>query len=241
MQVAQDRPPFGGVGRSLLCFHQQYNKPSNKVAHFIPCARLTVIENGFMKPKIYRLHHAVFVILLASLLACASCKSNSNPAAQPASNAKPSPPPPKRLVKKAGWEIPGLLGAKEARAPRVLPAASNAKVYTTWLSPQPKGKVPGKSTKVAELPTLRSYLAEEQLQQLGITAKKLYILTIIKYDLGDRPFCYIVKYRSTYGIEALHYYDEDGDKLFELVETGVPLPDFVPRIPGWAQQQQQQQ
>ena len=39
-------------------------------------------------------------------------------------------------------------------------------------------------------------------------------MTIVKYDLGGSPFCYVVKYRSTYAIEALHYYDEDGDKKF---------------------------
>jgi hypothetical protein len=193
-----------------------------------------VIENGFMKHAMYRFHHTVSIVLLTALLAGAGCKNNDNKlAAQQASAAKSSPTPSKKLIKKAGWEIPSLAGAKATMPPRSLPAAGNAKVYMTWLRPQPKANVVGP-------PTLRSYLAEEELKELGITAKKLPVMAIVKYELGDRPFCYVVKYRSTYAIEALHYYDEDGDKSFELVETGTQSPEFVPRIPGWAQQQQQQ-
>jgi hypothetical protein len=192
-----------------------------------------VIENGFMEHEMYRFHHAVSVVLLTALLAGAGCKSNNNKlAAQQASAAKPSPTPSKRLIKKAGWEIPGLAGAKETGPSRLRPAAGNAKVYMSWLRPQPKANVAGP-------PTLGSYLAEAELKELGISAKKLQVLALVKYDIGDRPFCYVVKYRATYPVEALHYYDEDGDKSFELVETGTQSPEFVPRIPGWAQQQQQ--
>lgn len=194
-----------------------------------------------MKREMYRLYRAATVVLLTALLAGAGCKSNNNKlAAQQASAAKPSPTPSKRLIKKAGWEIPGLAVAKETSPPRLLPAAGNAKVYSTWLKPQPKAKVAGQAAKIDDLPTLKSYLAEEELKELGIPIKKLHILALVKYVLGDRPFCYVVKYRATYAVEALHYYDEDGDKSFELVETGTQSPDFVPRIPGWAQQYQQQ-
>jgi hypothetical protein len=190
-----------------------------------------------MKHEMYRLHHAVSVILLTALLAGAGCKNNNNKlAAQQADAAKPSPTPSKRLIKKAGWQIPGLEVAKVATPPRLLPAAGNAKVYLTWLKPRPKAKVAGQAPKGADLPTLRSHLAEEELKELGITAKQLGILSLVKYDLGDRPFCYVVKYRSHYAVEALHYYDEDGDKSFELVETGTSSPNYVPRVPGWAQQ-----
>ena len=177
-----------------------------------------------MKHEMHRLHHAVSVVLLTALIAGAGCKSNNDKLA-----AKPSANPSKRLIKKAGWEIPGLAGAKATMPPRSLPAGGNAKIYSTWLKPQPKANVAGP-------PTLKSYLAEEELKELGVTALKLPVMTIVKYDLGDRPFCYVIKYRSTYAIEALHYYDEDGDKSFELVETGTQSPEFVPRIPGWAQQ-----
>jgi hypothetical protein len=205
-----------------------------------------VIENGFMKHKIYYLHYATFVVLLTALLACAGCKSNNNnPAAQQTSAAKPSPSPYRRLIKKAGWDIPGLLEAKVTMPPRLISEAGNAKVYSTWLTPQSKSKdaemstkVPGLRRKGASPPTLKSYLADGDLKELGITAKSLSVMTIVKYDLDGRPFCYVIKYRSTYAIEALHYYDEDGDKSFELIETGTPSLDFVPRIPGWAQQQQ---
>lgn len=186
-----------------------------------------------MKHKMYRLHSAATVVLLTALLACAGCKNNDNKlAVQQASAAKPSPTPSKRLIKKAGWEIPGLAGAKAKGPPNSRPAAGNAKVYMSWLNPQQKANVAGP-------PTLRSYLGEEELKQLGITAKKLHVLALVKYELGDRPFCYVVKYRATYAVEALHYYDEDGDKSFELVETGTQSPEFAPRIPGWALQQQQ--
>jgi hypothetical protein len=182
--------------------------------------------------KMYRLHRAAAIILLTGMFAGAGCKSNNNnPAAQQASAAKPSPSPSRRLIKTAGWDIPGLLGAKVTKPPRLVPAAGNAKVYSTWLSPQPKSKGAG-------LPTLKSYLAEGELKELGITATNLSVMTIVKYDLDGRSFCYVVKYRSTYAIEAVHYYDEDGDKRFELIESGTPSLNFAPRIPGWAQQQQ---
>jgi hypothetical protein len=182
--------------------------------------------------KMYRLHRAATFVLLTALLAGASCKSNNNGlAAQQASAAKPSPTPSKSLIKKTGWEIPGLAGATEKGSPRLLRVAGNTKVYSTWLTPKPKASVVGN-------PNLKSYLAEEELKSLGITAGNFSVLLIAKYDTGDRPFCYVVKYRSTYAVEALHYYDEDGDKSFELVETGTSFPNFVPRIPGWAQQQQ---
>ena len=184
-----------------------------------------------MKHEMYRLHHAVSVVLLMALLAGAGCKSNNNKlAAQGASAANPSPTPSKRLIKKAGWEIPGLAVANVNIPPKPLPAAGNVKIYSTLLKPQVQPKA-----KFADLPNLKRYLAEAELKELGITAKSPAIMAIVKYELGDRPFCYVVKYRSTYAIEALHYYDEDGDKLFELVETGTQSPEFVPRIPVWAQ------
>jgi hypothetical protein len=183
-----------------------------------------------MKHEMYRLHHAVSVVLLTALLAGAGCRNNNNKlAAQQAGAAKPSPTPSKRLIKKAGWQIPGLATARVITPSRLLPAAGKAKVYRTWLKPPPKAKV-------TSPPTLKSYLAEEELKELGITAKKLEVLALVKYDLDGRPFCYVVKYRSHYAVEALHYYDEDGDKSFELVETGTSSPNYVPRVPGWAQQ-----
>jgi hypothetical protein len=196
-----------------------------------------------MKHKMYYLHRAASVVLLAALFAGAGCKSNNNkPAAQSASVAKPSPSPPRRLIRKAGWEIPGLVGAKEDKVSKLLPVAGNAKVYSTLLSPSPKPRPAGQPGKIDDLPTLRSYLSEEEREKLGITAKKLYVMSMVRYELGDRPFCYVVKYRARYAIEALHYYDEDGDKNFELVESGTPdagtaFSKFVPRIPEWAQQQ----
>jgi hypothetical protein len=183
-----------------------------------------------MKYKMHRVHRAIAIVTLTALLTGASCKSGDNKiATQQASAAKPSPTPSKRLTKKAGWEIPGLAEAKATMPPRSLPAAANAKIYSTWLKPQPKANSAG-------TPTLKNYLAEDELKELGITAKKLPVMAIVKYELGDRLFCYVIKYRSTYAIEALHYYDEDGDKNFELVETGTQSPEFVPRIPGWVQQ-----
>jgi len=184
------------------------------------------------------------VVLLTTLLTCAGCKSNDNkPVAQTASAAKavgaakPSPPPYKRLVKKSGWKIPGLATAREFRPPRLLPSTSNggnsgngnngsAKVYTSSLRPPP---VMGKPV------TLKDYMSEEELKELGITTTNPMVVTIVKYDAGDRPFCYVVKYRSTYTMEGLHFYDEDGDKNFELLETGTALPQFTPRVPAWAQ------
>jgi hypothetical protein len=183
-----------------------------------------------MKYINYRLHHMLSLVLLTLLFTGSSCKNGSyQNAAQRVSAAKPSTTPSRKLVKAGGWKIPGLSAAKEVRAPSLLQAASNEKVkiYSSWLSP-PFG--------VAAPVTLRDYLSDQDLNDLGITAKKLHVMSIVKFDLGDRPFCYVVKYRSTYTIDALHYYDEDGDKNFELVETGTSSTEFIPRIPSTTKQ-----
>jgi hypothetical protein len=179
----------------------------------------------YMKCKRYQPHRAIFFVLLTAILTGAGCKNDSyQNAAQQVSAAKTNPTPSRRLIKEGGWKIPGLAVAKEGRPPSLLQAASNekVKVYSSWLSP-----ISGAGAPV----TLRNYLSDQELEELGITAKKLHVLTIVKYGMGDRPFCYVVKYRSTYTVDALHYYDEDGDKNFELVETGTTSTEFIPRIP----------
>jgi len=189
-----------------------------------------------LKPKtknLLRLFHLISFVSfsLFILLTAVSCDSNKN-TARPSITTKPVSTPTsgksKRLIKKEGWKVPGLAVAKVIFPPRVLPAASNeqAKVYSSWLRPY---------TGNADPVTLRNFLSEEERNKLGITAFKLPVTTIIKYDLGDRPFCYVVKYHATYTMEGLHYYDEDGDNRFELVETGTASTEFIPRIPGWMQ------
>jgi hypothetical protein len=188
-----------------------------------------------MKSKRHHLYRALSLVLLTLSLGAAGCKSNGNKsvaqpavAAKPGSVAKPSPPPHKRLISEGGWKIPGLAGAKEFIPPKLIQSASNesVKVYTSWLRPTPRATAPI---------TLREYFLDEQIKELGITAKRLMVEVIVKYDVGGRPFCYVVKYRARYAVEALHFYDEDGDKDFELVETGTAQPTFTPRIPNWAQ------
>jgi hypothetical protein len=183
-----------------------------------------------MKYTRYQLHHTVSFVLLTVLFIGSSCKSSGyQNAAQPVSAAKPSPTPSRRLIKEGGWKIPGLAVAKEIRPPNLLQAASSEKVkiYSSWLSPMSGATHPV---------TLRDFLSEQEIQELGITSKKLHVLTIVKYDLGDRPFCYVIKYRAKYTIDALHYYDEDGDKNFELVEIGTASTEFIPRIPSLTKQ-----
>ncbi len=185
-----------------------------------------------MKCKRYQLQHTISFVLLTMLFTGASCKSSGyQNDTQLAIAAKPSPVPVtgKRLIKEEGWKIPGLAVAKEYRPASLLQAVSNetVKVYSSWLSPQTGTDIPV---------TLRDFLSEQELKGLGITAKKLRVMTIVKYDLGDRPFCYVVKYRATYTMEGLHYYDEDGDSRFELVETGTASAEFTPRLPRLAKQ-----
>jgi hypothetical protein len=180
--------------------------------------------------KRYQLHHMISFALLTMLFTGSGCKSKSyQNAAQQASAAKPSPASPRKMIKEGGWEIPGLAVAKEVRPPSLLQAASNEKikVYSSWLNPVSNAAAPV---------TLRNFLSEQELKELGITAIKLRVMTIVKYDLVDHPFCYVVKYRSTYTVDALHYYDEDGDKNFELVETGTASTEFIPRIPSLTKQ-----
>jgi hypothetical protein len=183
-----------------------------------------------MKYKRYQLHPMISLVLLTALCIGSSCKSSSyQNAAPPVSAEKPSTTPSRKLVKAEGWKIPGLAVAKEVISPILLQAASNekVKVYSSWLSPLFEAPAPV---------TLRGYFSEQELKELGITAKNLRVMSIVKYDLGDRPFCYVVKYRAKYTIDALHYYDEDGDKNFELVETGTISTEFIPRIPSMTKQ-----
>jgi hypothetical protein len=180
--------------------------------------------------KRYQLHHMVSFALITVLFTGSGCKSNSyQNAAQQVSAAKPSPTTSRRLIKEGGWEIPGLAVAKEVRPPILLQAAGNekVKVYSSWLRPISNAAAPV---------SLRDFLSEQELKELGITAIKLRVLMIVKYDLGDRPFCYVVKYRSTYTVDGLHYYDENGDGNFELVETGTASTEFIPRIPSLTKQ-----
>jgi hypothetical protein len=183
-----------------------------------------------MKYKKHHFHHSIVFVLLTVLFTGSGCKSSSyQNAAEQVSAAKPSPTSSRRLIKEGGWKIPGLAVAKEIRPPGLLQAASNekVKVYSSWLRPISNPAAPV---------TLTNFLSEQELKEMGITAKKLPVLAIVKYDLGDRPFCYVVKYRSTYTVDGLHYYDEDGDKNFELVETGTTSTEFIPRIPSLTKQ-----
>lgn len=166
---------------------------------------------------------SISIVLLTILLAFAGCNRNT---ARPANAAKPTPTPSKRLIKEGGWKIPGFATAKEIISPRSIASPGNepVKIYSSWLSTVRKNASPV---------TLHEYLSEQEIQELNIIGKKLQVMTIVKFDNGDLPFCYVVKYRSTYAMEALHYYDEDGDKRFELVETGTASQGFIPRIPNW--------
>jgi hypothetical protein len=169
---------------------------------------------------------SITIVLLTILIVFAGCNRNT---ARPANAANPSPTPVKRLIKEGGWKIPGYAIAKEIISPRLLQSSGNesVKIYSSWLSTVRKNASPV---------TLRDYLSEQEINELNIVGKKLNVMTIVKYDNGVLPFCYVVKYRSTYAMEALHYYDEDGDKRFELVETGTASQEYIPRIPNWLKQ-----
>jgi hypothetical protein len=179
-----------------------------------------------MKSKWYFYPTIVLLLLLLGGVS-SSCKQTSSSG----STAKSAPTPSvRKLVNKEGWQIPGLAQAKEFRPPTLVQAAGkdSVKVYSSWLRPFNED-----GSKV----TLNNYLSDVQVKELGIIA--VQVLTLVKYEINKRPFCYIVKYRSTYTVEALAYYDEDGDGLFELVETAKSSLDFIPRIPDWARQQAQ--
>jgi hypothetical protein len=170
--------------------------------------------------KYIRYYYPTLVLLSLLLCGCSNNKQNTT---------KSAPTPlARKLMNKDGWQIPGLAHAKEIKPPTLIPAAGNdsVKVYSTWLRPFNED-----SSKV----TLNNYLSDAQVKELGIIA--VQVLTIVKYEINNRPFCYVAKYRSTYTVEALAYYDEDGDGLFELVEIAKASLDFIPRIPDWIKQQ----
>ncbi len=134
-----------------------------------------------------------------------------------------------RLVKKEGWQILGLSKSKINKSRNLFKNGSSEslKMYWTWLKPD----VEEGSLLIID----SNEFTKEERETLSIPEGNQVIVDIIKFDINDQPFCYVVKmHREGIGaIQAVHYYDEDGDGRFEIIQSGSALPSFVPKIPLW--------
>lgn len=135
------------------------------------------------------------------------------------------------LLNKEGWEIPGLSKSK-INKPRNLfrnGSTDSLIMYWTWLQPNSEE---GQETKLND-----TALSKQQRETLRLLEGDIMITDIVQFDINNRPFCYLIKIhpRGIGATQGLHYYDEDGDGKFEMVEKGSALPAFVPRIPPWTE------
>ena len=142
----------------------------------------------------------------------------------------------KRVVMPTGWKIPGLTESK-ALSPRhpLAPGygVQGVPMQITLLKP---------TREVREQILL--YGAKDGGETIIVGQRLAVVRGIIKCELNDRAFLYIVQFGSLVydslskttdqsGLFGLLYYDNDGDGIFESRESG-PLavtPDL--RIPDW--------
>lgn len=142
-----------------------------------------------------------------------------------------SPPNTERVLRLEGWEIPGLAVSVEVGKRSLFKTAGTKvpQLYWTWLRPK---------TKLDEEFFIDdNYFTGHERGALHLLPGKLAVIKIVRYDIQQKPFCYVV-FIHPQGVGAtngLAYYDEDGDGKFEGVERASVLPSFVPQLPTWAQ------
>jgi hypothetical protein len=138
------------------------------------------------------------------------------------------------VINESGWKIPGLDQSK-ATGPRKLLSktygAASLPLHVTVLKPP------------RELITTIPIYRLRDGQTLIVTERKVAIDAIIKCDVNNRVFVYILQctiileepngrtgYSGQFGV---HYSDRDGDGTFESFEEGTPFVTPELRLPEW--------
>ena len=139
----------------------------------------------------------------------------------------------KPAVKEGGWTIPGLEESQITGSRKLLQAGygpPSIPLYVTVFKPKEKF-----------ITTIPIYRLRDG--QLVISERKVAIDLIIKCDVNNRVFAYILQctiileesdgrtgYSGSFGV---HYTDRDGDGKFESFEEGPPFVTADLRIPDW--------
>lgn len=137
-----------------------------------------------------------------------------------------------RVTKKDGWDVPCL-------------AISRTEIpVETYLSKTISPKINLTELKLSQEVTTYIYTYFlEQSENLIVHPNKVRVGKIERFAVGNRAFCYIVygNYVETDGktkaevsmgkMSTFVYYDDNGDGLFEVFDSGPPT--FEPRIPKW--------
>lgn len=177
-------------------------------------------------------------LLLCVAPACATTKSKTSHAPTPhaagqekQSTREESPAEKGRVMREDGWEVPGLAAGVQMGERGLFRASSAAapQIDLTWLRPTVKGD--------DEFLIDDNYFREDERKALRLLPGRLAVIKIARYDVNQKPFCYVV-FVHPQGVGAtngLAYYDEDGDGKFEVIERASVLPSFLPRLPAWAQ------
>ena len=138
------------------------------------------------------------------------------------------------VINERGWKIPGLAQSRMTGPRKLLSrtyGAASLPLHITTLKPP------------LELITTIPIYRLKDGQTLIITERKVAIDAIIKADVNNRDFVYILQCtiileepdgRTGYsGMFGVHYYDHDGDGKFESFEEGAPFVTPELRVPEW--------
>jgi hypothetical protein len=138
------------------------------------------------------------------------------------------------VINERGWKIPGLEQSRVTGPRKLLSrtyGAASLPLHITTLKPPRK-----------LITTIPIYRLKDG-QTLIITERKVMIDVIIKCDVNNRVFVYILQCtiileepngRTGYsGMFGVHYYDQDGDGKFESFEEGAPFVTPELRVPEW--------
>jgi len=137
-----------------------------------------------------------------------------------------------------GWEIPGLGQSKLVYPRKLVEFYSEKPVHLYLTGFKPEQEV------IVSVPLY--YRLRENDAALVIRQEQASIISIVKYELNKKDFCYevqvyLVSYNKETGVKGyggqlgLRYYDEDGDGKFESYDMGSGNPPFIPKIPEWVQ------
>jgi hypothetical protein len=132
--------------------------------------------------------------------------------------------PIKSIVRETGWEIPGLSRSRIMTPRKPLPGGygPNAPVNITIFKPRRE-----------VISTISLFRLKPDRTTLVMGQRRGAVQIIIKCDIDDRVFAYIVQFMALVrewtgrvgysGIYGAQYFDNDGDGIFESYEPGPPF------------------